>query len=64
MIIGGDFNVRVVTEGGSGWNEEESWKRERKSRKSKDEVTNKNGRRLISFIEERGWSVCNGCRGG
>ncbi|EZA51891.1 hypothetical protein X777_09206, partial [Ooceraea biroi] len=60
-IIGGDFNARTGKEGGkiTGIEEEEGDRRN-----SKDGKINKEGRALISFMEERGWSIFNGnCKG-
>lgn len=59
LLIGGDWNARTGEEGG--WINEVV-KKERE-RKSKDKVTNGEGRRLISEIEERGWVILNGSKG-
>ncbi|XP_024878641.1 trichohyalin-like [Temnothorax curvispinosus] len=56
-IIGGDFNARTGEEGG--W-EEEIERREERGRKSKDKKINKEGRKLLEFIEERGCMILNG----
>ncbi|XP_039312991.1 uncharacterized protein LOC120359478 [Solenopsis invicta] len=55
---GGDFNARTGEEGGK-LNEDE-WGEEEKGRKSMDKKVNKEGRKLIEFIRERGWWILNG----
>lgn len=57
-IIGGDFNARTGNRRGiwSGIGE----KQEETGRRSKDLKINRDRKRLIEFIEERGWSVFNG----
>lgn len=58
-VIGGDFNARTGEKGG--WIEyEEENKKEAKGRSSEDKVINKNRRKLIQVIEERGWQIFNG----
>lgn len=58
-IIGEDFNARTGEEGE--WIEYEGEnKNEAKGRSSKDKTINKEGRRLIQVIEERGWQIFNG----
>jgi len=59
LIIGGDFNARVGEKGG--FEGEEGGIRERKV---KDGVLNAEGRRLVNWIEENGWSIFNGCTEG
>jgi len=56
VVIGGDFNARVGGEGG-GYEGEEGESRERKT---KDRVVNAEGRKLVNWIEENGWSIFNG----
>lgn len=56
-IIGGDFNAR--TEEGGWRGEEEIEEIEGGERRSKDKKVNK-GRKLIEFLEERGWFIFNG----
>ncbi|XP_024891322.1 trichohyalin-like, partial [Temnothorax curvispinosus] len=56
-IIGGDFNARTGEE--EGW-EEEIERRKERGRKSKDKKINKEGRKLLEFIEERGCMILNG----
>ncbi|XP_024884283.1 trichohyalin-like [Temnothorax curvispinosus] len=56
-IIGGDFNARTGEE--EGW-EEETERRVERGRKSKDKKINKEGRKLLEFIEERGCMILNG----
>lgn len=58
-VISGDFNARTGEKGG--WIEyEEENKKEAKGRSSEDKVINKNRRRLIQVIEEKGWQIFNG----
>ena len=60
-IIIGDFNARTGREGGRvgmGRTEEEG--KEERKRKSRDEVMNEEGRKLVNFIGEMGWSIFNG----
>ncbi|XP_071572354.1 uncharacterized protein [Temnothorax nylanderi] len=57
-IIGGDFNARTGEEGG--WEEEIERRDEDRGRRSKDKKINKEGRKLLEFIEERGWMILNG----
>lgn len=54
LCIGGDFNVKLGTEGGR-WEGEEN-----RVRNSKDKIINKEGRELLSLVEERGWEIGNG----
>lgn len=56
LCIGGDFNVRLGTEGGR-WEGEED---ENRVRNSKDKIINKDGRELLSLVEERRWEIGNG----
>jgi len=66
-LIGGDFNARTGMEGG-GYEmigEEDSNEEDgRRKRRSKDGNINKEGKKLISFLEERGWGILNGCMKG
>lgn len=48
IIMGGDFNARTRRQGGGVW-EEEEW-REKRERKSKDLVINREGRRLVEVL--------------
>ncbi|XP_024877156.1 golgin subfamily A member 6-like protein 22, partial [Temnothorax curvispinosus] len=57
-IIGGDFNARTGEEGG--WEEEDEERVEGGGRRSKDKKINGDGRKLLEFIEERGWMILNG----
>jgi hypothetical protein len=61
-LIGGDFNARTgKREKGIGEEEEEGGRGIRwRERKSKDEKENKEERKLLEFIEERGWGILNG----
>ncbi|XP_032687575.1 uncharacterized protein LOC116851844 isoform X2 [Odontomachus brunneus] len=54
IIIGGDFNIRI---GGLKNNEMVG---EREGRRSKDKMIGKDGRRLIEWVQEKGWYVLNG----
>src|SRR5436190_10980259 len=61
IIIGGDFNARTGREGGRvgmGRTEEEG--KEERKRKSRDEVMKGEGRKIVNFIGEMGWSIFNG----
>src|SRR5436190_10590343 len=61
IIIGGDFNARTGREGGRvGMGRVEEERKKERKRKSKDEVINGEGRKLVSYIEEMGWSIFNG----
>ncbi|XP_024875210.1 ABC transporter F family member 4-like [Temnothorax curvispinosus] len=57
-IIGGDFNARTGEE--RGWEEEDEEGVEGGGRRSKDKKINRDGRKLLEFIEERGWMILNG----
>jgi len=60
-IVGGDFNARTGNEGGGVEVIEESGRvKEEKSRRSKDEKINGEGRKLLNFLGERGWHLFNG----
>jgi len=57
-LVGGDFNARTGMRGGRvSVDEDED---EEMERKSKDKVMNKEGRRLVNWIRERGWAILNG----
>ncbi|XP_043603168.1 uncharacterized protein LOC122576640 [Bombus pyrosoma] len=56
MIIGGDCNARTGEEGGP-INKD---LRKEKSRRSKDKTINMEGRTLLKYLEERGWTIING----
>ncbi|XP_024890816.1 golgin subfamily A member 6-like protein 1 [Temnothorax curvispinosus] len=56
-IIGGDFNARTGEE--RGWEEEDEERVEGGGRRSKDKKINRDGRKLLEFIEERGWMILN-----
>jgi len=60
VILGGDFNARIGREGGARRREENYRSGDWKSRRSKDGKINKEGRKLVEMIEERGWSIWNG----
>lgn len=57
-IIGGDFNARTGRKGGGVTDGEEEGA-EGRGRQSKDSKTNKEGRLLVDFIEEREWMILN-----
>lgn len=59
-VIIGDFNARTGREGGRLNELEEYRSGARKSRNSKDRKMNKEGKKLVEMIEERGWSIFNG----
>ncbi|XP_011879508.1 PREDICTED: uncharacterized protein LOC105568414, partial [Vollenhovia emeryi] len=58
-IIGGDFNARTGREGSRVEGGEEREKEE-SIRNSKDSVINKEGKRLVEFLEDKGMSILNG----
>lgn len=55
-MIGGDLNARIGEEGSIIW--EKSSRRDQ--RKSKDKTMNREGKKMMEFIEEEGWSILNG----
>lgn len=60
VIIGGDFTARTGR-GGGGIERERDWEREiERSRKSKDKKMVRKGRRLVGYIEKKGWEIYNG----
>ncbi|XP_067206638.1 uncharacterized protein [Linepithema humile] len=59
-IIGGDFNARTGREGGGVRGEEEEEEEEMEKRRSKDIKINGEGRKLVEYIEEKGWEIFNG----
>jgi hypothetical protein len=60
MLLGGNFNGRIEKRGARNWEEE----REDGKRKSKNNVENAKGKRLMEWIEENGWEVLNGNKEG
>lgn len=58
-----DFNARTGNRGSLVGEEEDIIKDKQQTRKSKDEVINKEGRILIQRIEERRWMIINGSKG-
>lgn len=58
LIIGGDFNARIGTEGSrdTGYGQDEAWER----RRACDTVANAEGEALLELIADRGWTVANG----
>lgn len=59
-MIGGDCNARTGREGGAVVDEEEEISGGKEGRRSKDEKKNREGRRLVRIMEEKGWSIFNG----
>ena len=59
MLIAGDFNSRMGREGGS-----VGWEGEVVERRSKDEVVNEDGRKLLGIAGENGWHILNGNKTG
>lgn len=57
-LIGGNFNARTREE--EGWKDEEEYDREKKNRKSKDKKMNREEKKLIEFIQGKGWVILNG----
>jgi hypothetical protein len=55
MLVVGVFNGRIGERRARNWEEE---KRDEK-RKTKDNVKNAEGKRLMEWIEENGWEVLN-----
>jgi hypothetical protein len=60
MLLGGNFNGRIEKRGARNLEEE----REDGKRKSKNNVKNAKGKRLMEWIEENGWEVLNGNKEG
>lgn len=60
-IVGGDFNARTGCEGG-GLVWEEGWGRDEEEvgRRFKNRKMDWEGKRLVKFIEEKGWEIFNG----
>ncbi len=57
LVVGGDFNARIGNKGAEWeWDKE---KDEGKS-KSKDRTENKEGKKLLELVEEKGWKILNG----
>lgn len=58
-VIVGDFNARTGELGVRA--EEEGQEEGEGRRKSRDKKVNREGKRLIGFLEGRGWMILNGC---
>lgn len=59
-LIGGDFNTGIDNRGG-GMEEKRGEKgMVEREKRSKDRKVNGEGRVLVNFMEERGWSILNG----
>lgn len=58
-LVGGDFNARTGKEGGELEREEGEKEKERKGKNSKDGKINREGRRMLEFIGEKGWCIFN-----
>jgi hypothetical protein len=56
ILVGGDFNGRIVERGARNWEEENGDGK----RKTQDKVENAEGKRMMEWIEENGWEVLNG----
>jgi hypothetical protein len=61
LLLGGDFNARIGRKGGMGALREEG---KEPMRESKDGIENKQGRKLLEVVEDRGWAVLNGAKEG
>ena len=59
-IIGGKFTARIGEEGGLLKIKDNKEARSGGNRKLKDKKINKEGRRLLELMGEKGWSVLNG----
>jgi len=57
---GGDFNARTGEEGGRVGIEWEEREKEGRVRRSKDRKVNREGKRLMEFLESKGWGILNG----
>lgn len=57
-MIRRDFNARTGKKGGGIEGEEET-KMEEEKRRSKDEKINREGKRLVEFVEGMGWGIFN-----
>lgn len=57
IIIGGDLNARTANKGTNNWTDSEE---NENARKSKDQIMDKTGKRLITEIEDKGWIMLNG----
>jgi hypothetical protein len=55
ILVGGDFNGRIVERGARNWEEENGDGK----RKTQDKVENAEGKRMMEWIEENGWEVLN-----
>lgn len=60
LVIGGDFNARIGTEGETYVGEEEDEEDRKRKRKSKDTKKNTDGSHLLKMTEDRGWHIANG----
>jgi len=57
LMIGGDYNARTGNEGGPIVTGK---KKEKEARRSRDKVTNREGRIMINNLKKRGWMILNG----
>ncbi|XP_015437252.1 PREDICTED: uncharacterized protein LOC107192490 [Dufourea novaeangliae] len=59
VLIAGDLNARIGREGGN-----VGWEGEIVERRSKDEVINEYGKKLLEIVRENGWQFLNGNKTG
>ncbi|KZC15032.1 hypothetical protein WN55_08624 [Dufourea novaeangliae] len=59
ILIAGDLNARIGREGGN-----VGWEGEIVERRSKDEVINEDGKKLLEIVRENGWQFLNGNKTG
>jgi len=56
-MIGGDYNTRTGNKGGPIVTGK---KKEKEARRSRDKVTNREGRIMVNKLKERGWMILKG----
>ena len=59
-LIGGDFNARTGREERTAERVVEERSGEGINRKSRDKKVTEEGKKLVNFVEETGWSIFNG----
>lgn len=57
-VLIGDFNARTGEEGGI--IKKGEWEKDWRGRRSKDKKVNAEGRVLVKWVEEVGWTIFNG----